>query len=124
MEDVTLYENLVVLNAHFSTHRSFTLIDLTMSSGKLLITEIISKLCFEKIKTKRKFRTYLTNWDKFRSIGEKVFNTLAVSNNINQEVNNVAKIVRVSANILIPQSKCLNKSCDTMMEFAACEPKK
>lgn len=128
VEDVLFVSNLIVLNdgspTHFSTHKTFTNIDITLCSAILapkcswrvlnnlhgsdhfpVITSIKSNFNKEPFKTRPRFITEKADWKKFQDCCLDLSFKYPISVNINKEAANIRKILRESSHLSIPQSK-------------------
>ncbi|XP_017472707.1 PREDICTED: RNA-directed DNA polymerase from mobile element jockey-like isoform X1 [Rhagoletis zephyria] len=127
VENVIFAENLIILNdgspTHFSTHNTFTNIDLTLASAQLspkcswrtlsslygsdhfpLLSVIQTKLNPCHLTKSPNFNTDAANWDMYQTTCEKNFKNWNTSN-VRQLAANITKAIRSSANVAIPQSK-------------------
>ncbi|XP_049304580.1 uncharacterized protein LOC125776485 [Bactrocera dorsalis] len=127
IENAILTSNCFVLNdgspTHFSTHSTFTHIDLTLSSPSLsnnsswhLIDDLQGSDHFPiliKILTSRptipfspriKFKTDRADWNKFESACDFYSKSFPTSSNINQDTSNIHKAIRCASNVSIPLS--------------------
>ena len=128
LEDVILASNLAVLNngspTHFSTHKTFTHVDISLCSSHLLpITEWkISNNLYGSdhypiftyfhinqrttiFKPKPKFKTNFANWPKFEKLCDSLSSKTTSSQNINKEAANIQKSILTAAHFSIPQTK-------------------
>lgn len=118
--------NLVILNdgspTHFSTHKTFTNIDLTLTSSDLsiqsewqiekdlyssdhypIITTMFSEnYSLNNVRTKPLFNTKKANWLQFQSLTDKYCSERITSININKETSNIQKIILKAANESMP----------------------
>lgn len=134
IEDFILANNICILNdgsnTHFSTHKTFSAIDLTICSPQLLpistwaviddlhnsdhfpiITSINSSIPIAKLPPKPpQYNCKHANWIKFQeNISNNSINSVP-SSNINKEAATIVKIIRSSANSSIPISNQSYKS--------------
>ena len=129
IENFIIPANLMVLNdgspTHFSTHKSFTHVDLTISSSTISSKcqwnclsslygsdhfPIITKIKFNNnrniFKPKPKFKLELANWKKFSLFAENFLSRKPSSININKETAQIQKALVSAAHHSIPQTKC------------------
>lgn len=122
--------NLSLLNngspTHFSTHKTYTHIDLTFISSNLhphcnwevlndlyssdhfpVITEILNQFHFEKSKFSPKFKIDLANWELFR-LNYNTHTSFTQNADIQLQVSQMTKSIRMAANKAIPQIKSKN----------------
>nr|AMS38373.1 hypothetical protein [Bactrocera tryoni] len=128
IEDALLSSNLICLNngsaTHFSTHSTFSHVDLTMCTDTLA-TEcewsildhlhgsdhfpIVLKLHLgsttKNHKINKVFKTDYADWEKFQTHCEINGNNTPISDNPNQESARLTKIIRSAANVSIPHTK-------------------
>uniref|UniRef100_A0A0K8U6S8 RNA-directed DNA polymerase from mobile element jockey n=1 Tax=Bactrocera latifrons TaxID=174628 RepID=A0A0K8U6S8_BACLA len=127
IEDALLRSNCIVLNdgspTHFSTHSTFTNIDLSICSASL--SSKISWCCIDdlhgsdhfpilsKISTSRphsffkpriRFKTDSADWDRFVEACFSHSRYFPFSSNINQEASRIQKIIRSASNYSFPLS--------------------
>ena len=126
IEDFILTNNVCLLNdgsnTHFSTHNSFTAIDLSICSPNLfpttewrvindlhnsdhfpILISIKSNNSQNKIPPKpSRFNCKLANWNVYQNHILNDTDKIAPSSNINKETANITKIIRSSANRSIP----------------------
>lgn len=128
LENFILNEDLIILNngnpTHFSTHNSFTHIDVSLCSPHLApfcswatLSDlhgsdhypILIKIekCVDNIQTKYKpkYKTEAANWNLYQNHCDNNLCKAKTSNNINQQAASIKKIIRSAANVSIPQTK-------------------
>ncbi|XP_049316160.1 RNA-directed DNA polymerase from mobile element jockey isoform X1 [Bactrocera dorsalis] len=126
MEDVILSKNLFVLNdrspTHFSSHKTFTHIDIALCSASIahklcsytledlhnsdhfpIITSLITPMQYI-IKPRSKFLTDKADWLKYCSLLNTSTSAEIISENINAEASKIKRIIRSAAHISIPQA--------------------
>lgn len=126
IENIVLTENLVILNdgrpTHFSTHNTFTHVDLTLVTSQFtpkcswsvlenlyssdhypILTAVQTKLGPCYLTKAPKFKTDCANWELYQSTCEKTFQVWNTSN-VHKLTANVTKSIKSAANIAIPQS--------------------
>ena len=127
LEDVILSTNLVVLNdgspTHFTTHSTFTHVDISLCSSELatkcnweilndlsgsdhypIILQINTGNIKQYSKPKPKFKLAEANWKKFSLVSEKILSLTESSLNINKEAARIQKCIISSAHHAIPQT--------------------
>ena len=131
IENFILNEDLIILNngspTHFSTHNTFTNIDISMCSPQLapfcswktlrnlhgsdhfpISIEIEKHLTHTKIKPNPKFKTDSADWFLYMKKCDEFISQAKMSHNINQQAALLVRCIRSAANISIPQTN--NKS--------------
>uniref|UniRef100_A0A0K8W3B0 RNA-directed DNA polymerase from mobile element jockey n=1 Tax=Bactrocera latifrons TaxID=174628 RepID=A0A0K8W3B0_BACLA len=126
IEDLVFSENLIIPNdnkpTHFSTHKTFTTVDLTICSSNIapkLTTNTLSHLhgsdhypiltslstpFTSKSPQKPRFIIGKANWDMFGTTASRLCADRPCTPNISREVATITKIIRISAHLSIPQT--------------------
>lgn len=115
---------------HLSTHNTLTHIDLTFASPEIsidstwktetdlfgsdhypiIINLFITNTQQSLVPRKPKFITKNANWEKYQMLSKLYNDNRPISTNINKETANIQKIILMSANQSVPQTKCtINK---------------
>uniref|UniRef100_A0A0K8VN14 Putative RNA-directed DNA polymerase from transposon X-element n=1 Tax=Bactrocera latifrons TaxID=174628 RepID=A0A0K8VN14_BACLA len=126
LEDTTLAKSLVVLNdgqpTHFSTHNSFTHVDIVLSTASIAhklsslilkdfhnsdnfpIVTTLSTPSLHTIKPRAKFLTEKADWAKYCSLISSFILEKAISSNINAEASTIKSVILSAAHLAIPQT--------------------
>ena len=119
--------NYICLNngnpTHFTTHNTFTHIDLTLCTPNIaidaqwttgndlcgsdhfpIVISLFNSQCFHFSTTKPKFQIDSANWDLFQKNLDLLSESIQLSSNINKEAANLNKIILQSAHRSIPQA--------------------
>ena len=127
LEEVFLSEDLIVINdglpTHFSSHASFTHVDVISASASLIpkissltLSDLYGSDHFPIVTNiqisrsasfihKPRFLTHLANWDNFKTISSDFSCKHPLSSNVDQEAEIIAKSIRYGAHYAIPQSR-------------------
>ncbi|GBP06353.1 RNA-directed DNA polymerase from mobile element jockey [Eumeta japonica] len=128
LENFILNEDLIILNngspTHFTTHKTFTHIDITLCSSQLaplcawktlhdlygsdhfpIHIRMTNNFPSTKPNYCPKFKLERANWTLYNKIINEKFAQIIPSDNINQQAAAVVKCIRSAANISIPQTK-------------------
>ena len=128
LEDIILCSDLIVLNdgspTHFSTHKTFSNIDITLCSSSLspkctwsilddlhgsdhfpIVTKLHLGPKTDYLKPKPKFKLDEANWKKYQKIIDVKLLHSEISEEVNNEAAKIQKIIRFSAHNSIPQTK-------------------
>lgn len=128
LENLIFNEDLIVLNngspTHFSTHNTFSNVDITLSSPQLaplcfwktlsslygsdhypILITIEKSAVHTKSNWKPKYKTESANWPLYQQKCNENISKYNITTNINQQAAALVKCIRSAANVSIPQTK-------------------